>query len=283
MPNYFINACDSCQISTNCMRTVRNFNAAENISQNNISFSSQMQHFRNTGRMPSNVSDGCISSSEFKGASTLTVDVKVKGASPNSYCNSTEGSICMSFRSCTVNDRPGDGAKVYGYSINNGSSFDITSNATCTKGGLSIKDYNVILRDNSFPSTANSNSSIITISTRVNNGGADINFTCAQGDETGKGQGETIQQTHTPDIQKDHGGGYSDKRLKHNIEPIGISGTGLKTYKFNYKHSPEKYEGVIAQDLLEKDLHHPAVSTDKNGYYMVDYNKIDVEFKHVLL
>ena len=79
------------------------------------------------------------------------------------------------------------------------------------------------------------------------------------------------------------GRGSSDIRLKENIEFTGLSNSGLKIYNFDYINKPGRYQGVMAQDLLEIDNYHPAVTTDKNGYYMVDYNNIDVEFKNVFL
>ena len=101
----------------------------------------------------------------------------------------------------------------------------------------------------------------------------------AQADATGS----TQQQTGGSISNTGTGTGYSDIRLKDNIEFIGTSDLGLKIYEFDYINKLGRYQGVMAQDLLEKDPCHPAVTIDNNGYYMVDYNKIDVEFKNVLL
>lgn len=67
---------------------------------------------------------------------------------------------------------------------------------------------------------------------------------------------------------------YSDRRLKTNIEFIGIK-NGLKMYSFNYIWSKTKTIGVMAQDLL-KTKYKNALSKDKNGFYMVDYNQLPI-------
>ena len=67
--------------------------------------------------------------------------------------------------------------------------------------------------------------------------------------------------------------GFSDIRLKDNVELIGKSSSNINIYKFNYKGDSTVYEGVIANEV-------PWASVKaNNGYLMVDYNKIDVEFK----
>jgi hypothetical protein len=71
------------------------------------------------------------------------------------------------------------------------------------------------------------------------------------------------------------GFGFSDKRLKENIELIGKSPSNINIYKFNYKNNPTTYQGVMADEVSWASVKHP------NGYMMVDYNKIDVEFKKI--
>ena len=67
--------------------------------------------------------------------------------------------------------------------------------------------------------------------------------------------------------------GFSDIRLKDNVELIGKSPSNINIYKFNYKGDSTVYEGVIANEI-------PWASVEaSNGYLMVDYNKIDVELK----
>jgi hypothetical protein len=43
---------------------------------------------------------------------------------------------------------------------------------------------------------------------------------------------------------------------------------------------PGRYRGVIAQGLLETK-YEDAVSKNSDGYYMVDYRKIDVEWERI--
>jgi len=73
----------------------------------------------------------------------------------------------------------------------------------------------------------------------------------------------------------------SDKRLKNIIKKIGESSLGLNIYLFTYTFNPKViYQGVMAQELLNTP-YESALITDKNGFYQVDYSKIDVEFKKI--
>ena len=71
----------------------------------------------------------------------------------------------------------------------------------------------------------------------------------------------------------------SSKKLKDNIIKIGNSIDGHNIYKFNYKGSPRKYIGVIAEELL--DTKPEAVVTMPSGHLGVNYSLIDVQFKEV--
>ena len=67
----------------------------------------------------------------------------------------------------------------------------------------------------------------------------------------------------------------SDIRAKENISLIGKSPSGLNIYKFKYINNNDYYQGVMAQEV-------PHASTlGENGFYKVDYSKVDVEFKKV--
>ena len=67
----------------------------------------------------------------------------------------------------------------------------------------------------------------------------------------------------------------SDMRLKEDINLIGKSPSGINIYTFRYKGDDKKYQGVMAHQV-------PHVSTvNDDGYLMVDYNKLDVQFKEV--
>jgi hypothetical protein len=71
----------------------------------------------------------------------------------------------------------------------------------------------------------------------------------------------------------------SDKRLKNIIRKVGVSELGINIYEFTYKFNNQQiYQGVIAQELIGTEFESSLVS-DKNGYYSVDYSKLDVEFK----
>lgn len=71
------------------------------------------------------------------------------------------------------------------------------------------------------------------------------------------------------------GGGWSDRRLKTDIRAIGQSPSGLTIYRFRYVWGGPIYVGVMAQDLLE--THPEAVIHTDSGYFMVDYDRIDVK------
>lgn len=73
------------------------------------------------------------------------------------------------------------------------------------------------------------------------------------------------------------GSAYSDRRLKHHIELIQTRDDGLKIYNFNYVWSNVTWTGVIAQDLLQQPQFAHAVKLETNGFYSVDYSKINCE------
>jgi hypothetical protein len=83
---------------------------------------------------------------------------------------------------------------------------------------------------------------------------------------------------------------YSDRRLKHKITLIDKSPSGIPIYTFKYRSGMElandevldsksTFVGAMAQDLLE--IAPDAVTmmmNEEDGYYRVDYSKIDVDF-----
>ena len=71
--------------------------------------------------------------------------------------------------------------------------------------------------------------------------------------------------------------GYSmsDIRMKEDINLIGKSPMGINVYTFRYKGDDKKYQGVMAHQVPQ------AAEVDANGYLMVDYSKLDVDFKEV--
>jgi uncharacterized membrane protein YgcG len=73
------------------------------------------------------------------------------------------------------------------------------------------------------------------------------------------------------------GGRHSDIRLKQDIAPLVRLGNGLELYRFRYRGSDRTlYVGVMAQDVQKIDP--IAVSHDRDGYLLVDYDRIGVRF-----
>jgi len=81
------------------------------------------------------------------------------------------------------------------------------------------------------------------------------------------------------------GGCRSERRLKKNIEYIGISPMGIPIYHFEYKnseHAPNgkgRYVGTMADELQK--LGFLDVLFTKDGDVWVDYNKLDIDCKLV--
>ena len=74
-------------------------------------------------------------------------------------------------------------------------------------------------------------------------------------------------------------GAMSDRRLKKNIELIGNSPSGIGVYTFEYvdkTFGDGKYQGTMSDEVPSD-----AVLKHESGYDMVDYSKIDVEFKNI--
>ncbi len=73
--------------------------------------------------------------------------------------------------------------------------------------------------------------------------------------------------------------GESDVRLKTDIEQVGMTVYGLPLYHFRYKTGPERFEGVMAQDVLE--VMPDAVVTGEDGYYRVKYARLGIRMNAV--
>jgi hypothetical protein len=73
------------------------------------------------------------------------------------------------------------------------------------------------------------------------------------------------------------GGFFSDIRLKENITKTGISPSGIPIYEFNYIGNSARYSGAMAQDLLGTEH----VSLHDSGFYVVNYDGIDVDMKTI--
>jgi len=68
----------------------------------------------------------------------------------------------------------------------------------------------------------------------------------------------------------------SDRKLKHNIVLVGKSPSGLSVYNFEYKNS--KFGEGVWQGVMSDEVPSEAVIQHEDGYDMVDYSKIDVNF-----
>lgn len=82
-------------------------------------------------------------------------------------------------------------------------------------------------------------------------------------------------------IQNSGGGSRSDVRWKQNIERVGTSQLGLPIFEFEYidvSHGEGRFRGTTAQELITNDRA-DATYKDDDGYYWVDYNKIDIKFE----
>ena len=73
-------------------------------------------------------------------------------------------------------------------------------------------------------------------------------------------------------------GQVSDRKLKKNINKINESPSGLSIYSFEFKDS--KYGEGVFQGVMSDEVPKEVV-TKRDGYDMVDYSKIDVEFKKI--
>lgn len=71
----------------------------------------------------------------------------------------------------------------------------------------------------------------------------------------------------------------SDRRLKKNIKPMGVSPNGFKIYSFEYKNG-EFGEGVF-QGVMSDEVPLEAIVKGTDGYDRVDYSMLDVEFKQI--
>jgi len=68
---------------------------------------------------------------------------------------------------------------------------------------------------------------------------------------------------------------FSDIRLKEDVQLVGKSPSGINIYSFKYKQLDGTYEGVMAQEVPW------ARQMTDTGFYMVDYSKVDVEFRRL--
>ena len=63
---------------------------------------------------------------------------------------------------------------------------------------------------------------------------------------------------------------------------MGKSSSDINIYQFRYiksQNTPGLFEGVIAQELIGTKFENALYVNPSNGYYKVDYSKIDVNFR----
>lgn len=71
----------------------------------------------------------------------------------------------------------------------------------------------------------------------------------------------------------------ADRRLITNISTVGTSESGINIYRYEFVdcgYGCGLFEGVIADEVSAS-----AVSVNEDGYSMVNYAMIDVEFKQI--
>lgn len=71
----------------------------------------------------------------------------------------------------------------------------------------------------------------------------------------------------------------SDIRLKEDITPVGKSAVGIPLYTFRYRGQEGRFEGVMAQDVLQ--VFPEAVVTGPQGYLFVDYARLGLKLRRL--
>ena len=71
----------------------------------------------------------------------------------------------------------------------------------------------------------------------------------------------------------------SDVRLKADIVNVGATAFGLPLYQFRYLDGEDRFEGVMAQDVLK--VLPEAVVTGSDGFYRVDYARLGISMRRV--
>lgn len=73
--------------------------------------------------------------------------------------------------------------------------------------------------------------------------------------------------------------GPSDARLKTDIEQVGTTVYGLPLYHFRYRQGGGRFEGVMAQDVLE--VMPSAVMTGADGFHSVRYSDLGITMRRL--
>jgi hypothetical protein len=72
-------------------------------------------------------------------------------------------------------------------------------------------------------------------------------------------------------------GSWSDVRMKENIV-LADREKGFNIYEFNYLGDTQRYQGVLAQEVIET---HPDAVGEREGFLTVDYTKLGIEMRAV--
>ena len=100
----------------------------------------------------------------------------------------------------------------------------------------------------------------------------------AQGNFTGTNGMNTVTGQNTSQSGVNVLPSLSDVHAKEKIEYVGRK-NGYKIYDFNYKGHPERYRGVMAQDI--RRVKPEAVSLGADGYLRVDYSQLGFEMQQL--
>lgn len=95
------------------------------------------------------------------------------------------------------------------------------------------------------------------------------------GGSFGGGGGGGVGSSAASGAMSGIGMGMSDKRLKHNYHVVVKSPSGINIYEFSYLGYNTRWQGCMADEVGD------AAFMTENGFYCVDYSKIDVQFKQV--
>lgn len=98
------------------------------------------------------------------------------------------------------------------------------------------------------------------------------------GDVQATGQAQSQHNLEIMEMVKGFAG--SDRRLKENIKKIGESEKGLNIYSFEYKDKDKFGKGVY-QGVMSDEVPSEFVTKSEDGFDMVDYSGLDVEFKKI--
>ncbi|MBY5770219.1 tail fiber domain-containing protein [Rhizobium laguerreae] len=132
------------------------------------------------------------------------------------------------------------------------------TNVAAANGGTFGRAGNDSSGGNSSGSSSSSSSSSGS-SSSGSSGGSDSGGSDSGGGDTGGG---------------DTGWG-SDRRLKTDIRRLGTSPAGIPVYAFRYIWGGPLFIGTMAQDLLL--IRPDAAIQTTSGYYMVNYEKLDID------